>query len=220
MATVTGYTAARIQEIEDQAIVSGSVVSGQLILNRYDGGTVNAGSVQGPQGVQGPPGDVSTSQLNTAISGVNDAISSSGLGLIHYSKAPLTNSASVQKITTPNTWVLINNVTVTFTPVPGRYYKFTGRSSASAEAGYDFVTAIYNQTDNVYLERMAVTTNLPNWAMDMYPVSVIQAPVTWNVSKTFKLSLYSTYPGSGGTRMWTDQEWGRPWLAVEDLGTL
>lgn len=54
MATVTGFTAERMQEIEDNAIVDGDVVAGNLILTRHDGSQINAGSVIGPQGVSGP----------------------------------------------------------------------------------------------------------------------------------------------------------------------
>lgn len=54
MASVTGYTAARMQEIEDQAIVTGAVVGDNLVLTRYDGGTINAGNVRGPIGNTGP----------------------------------------------------------------------------------------------------------------------------------------------------------------------
>jgi hypothetical protein len=37
-------------------IVSAGIVSGQLILGLDDGSIVNAGVVQGPQGLQGPQG--------------------------------------------------------------------------------------------------------------------------------------------------------------------
>ena len=50
MASVTGYTAARMQEIEDSAIVGGAVVGDDLILTRYDTTTINAGNVRGPSG--------------------------------------------------------------------------------------------------------------------------------------------------------------------------
>lgn len=53
MASVTGYTAARMQEIEDQAVVGGSVVGDNLVLTRYNGGTINAGNVRGPIGPTG-----------------------------------------------------------------------------------------------------------------------------------------------------------------------
>lgn len=54
MGTILGYTAERMQAIEDEAITSAVVNgSGHLILTRHDGGTVDAGSVIGPTG---PPG--------------------------------------------------------------------------------------------------------------------------------------------------------------------
>ncbi len=59
MATVTGYTAARMKEIEDAAIIDGAVVLDDLILTRYDAAEINAGNVRGPQGIQGPPGPTS-----------------------------------------------------------------------------------------------------------------------------------------------------------------
>lgn len=60
MATITGYTAERMQAIEDSAIIDGEVVGDDLILTRYDTTTINAGSVRGPTGSPG----VSISDLN------------------------------------------------------------------------------------------------------------------------------------------------------------
>lgn len=46
MATVTGYTAEHMQEIEDATIVSAAIDgSGHLILTKHDGSTVDAGAV-------------------------------------------------------------------------------------------------------------------------------------------------------------------------------
>lgn len=56
MATVTGYTAERMKEIEDAAIVGGAVVGDNLILTRFDEITIDAGVVVGPQGDTGPTG--------------------------------------------------------------------------------------------------------------------------------------------------------------------
>jgi hypothetical protein len=53
MATVTGLTADRMQEIIDSTIVDADVIGGNLILTKDDGSTVNAGSVVGPQGTPG-----------------------------------------------------------------------------------------------------------------------------------------------------------------------
>src|SRR5580765_4986785 len=56
MATITGYTAERMQEIEDESIVGGTVTGGTLYLTRRDGTPINAGSVVGPPGPVGPVG--------------------------------------------------------------------------------------------------------------------------------------------------------------------
>lgn len=61
MATVTGFTAERMQAIEDSAITGGAVgpsgsPAGHLILTRHDGVQIDAGSVIGPTGPVGPAG--------------------------------------------------------------------------------------------------------------------------------------------------------------------
>lgn len=56
MTTVTGFTAERMQEIEDGTVVDGDVVGDNLVLTKRDTTTINAGSVRGPQGYQGPIG--------------------------------------------------------------------------------------------------------------------------------------------------------------------
>lgn len=58
MATVTGFTAARMTQIENETVVDGDVVGDDLILTRRDGVTINAGNVRGPQGIQGLTGQV------------------------------------------------------------------------------------------------------------------------------------------------------------------
>lgn len=65
MATVTGYTAARMKSIEDNAVVDGSVDgSGHLILEKHNGTTIDAGSVIGPIGPTGPTGPVEEAPNN------------------------------------------------------------------------------------------------------------------------------------------------------------
>lgn len=56
MATITGLTADRMQEIIDATIVDVDVISGNLILTKEDGSTINAGSVIGPTGATGATG--------------------------------------------------------------------------------------------------------------------------------------------------------------------
>lgn len=76
MATVTGYTAEKMGDLADDEIISGAVNGpGHLILTQRGGGTIDAGSVLGPQGDQGDTGPsgvrgtsrfMSTTTLNTS----------------------------------------------------------------------------------------------------------------------------------------------------------
>lgn len=74
MATVTVFTAARMEAIEGSSVVSGTVNgSGHLILTKHDGTTLDAGDVTGPTGPQGPIGEVTTAELNAAIAAAHAA---------------------------------------------------------------------------------------------------------------------------------------------------
>ena len=79
MATVTGYTAARMKEIEDAAIVDGVVVGDDLFLTRYDGVQINAGNVRG---AQGPIGSSTDTAVKIVTSGTRPA--SPYVGLFIY----------------------------------------------------------------------------------------------------------------------------------------
>ncbi len=68
MATVTGYTAERMKNIEDSTVTDGEVVGNNLILTTRDGTPIDAGNVRGPQGVKGDTGEVSQAQL-AAVTG-------------------------------------------------------------------------------------------------------------------------------------------------------
>lgn len=76
MATVTGLTAARMIEIEAASVVDGVIVGDDLILTRYDGSTINAGDVRGPQG---PIGSSSDTAVVIATSGTRPAMPYAGL---------------------------------------------------------------------------------------------------------------------------------------------
>lgn len=74
MAIVTGYTAARMKEIEDSAVVNGEVVGDDLFLEPFGFATdpvtypkINAGNVRGPQGDEGPMGEVTEAELTAGL---------------------------------------------------------------------------------------------------------------------------------------------------------
>lgn len=56
MATVTGYTAARMDAMEKATVISGTVTAGNLMLTTKGGTQINAGSVVGPTGATGAQG--------------------------------------------------------------------------------------------------------------------------------------------------------------------
>jgi phage-related tail fiber protein len=67
MATATVFSATRSQAIEDAAIVDGSVVGDNLILERNDGTPIDAGNVRGPQGDTGDTGATGAPGLDAAF---------------------------------------------------------------------------------------------------------------------------------------------------------
>lgn len=57
MATITGFTAERMLEIENGTVVAGSVnENGELVLTRHDGTSFIAGNVKGPPGANSNAG--------------------------------------------------------------------------------------------------------------------------------------------------------------------
>lgn len=67
MATVTGLTATEMNARRNEMIVDGEVVGDNLILERYDGTTIDAGNVRGPQGVPGGGGAVASVNGETGV---------------------------------------------------------------------------------------------------------------------------------------------------------
>lgn len=70
MATITGFTAARMLVIENASIVDGDIVGNDLILKRFDNTTINAGNVRGPTGSPG----VTNLELTTAMTAQTTAM--------------------------------------------------------------------------------------------------------------------------------------------------
>lgn len=107
MATVTGYTAARMLEIENESIVDGSIVGDNLILIRRDLTQIDAGPVVGPQG---PQGDDGPAGADADFGGYVEPISS--LGNV--------SGAVALDFATHNIWKMTptGNITLSFSNLP------------------------------------------------------------------------------------------------------
>jgi hypothetical protein len=120
-----------MQAIEDSAIVDGDVVGDNLILTRYDTSTINAGNVRGPQGDQGPVGEVSDAEMTAAISAAITTLDSSlPQGLITQaiktsSQGPLTSIVDISGLSVTFTAVANRNYLLV---VEGQYHTTTGNA--------------------------------------------------------------------------------------------
>jgi hypothetical protein len=95
MATVTGYTAERMKAIEDASVIDGEIDgSGNLLLTRYDGTTITAGSVVGPAGPPGATGEVSTVAMNAAIAAAVNALKATVYAVVNHGSNATTTRPS------------------------------------------------------------------------------------------------------------------------------
>lgn len=91
MATINGYTAEHMQEIEDNTIVDADLVGNNLVFTKHDASTVNVGSVRGPTGPTGPTGPAGTGLVictsgtrPTPVVGLNIYETNTGKHLVYY----------------------------------------------------------------------------------------------------------------------------------------
>lgn len=101
MATVTGLTAERMQEIIDQQIASGAIdLSGKLIFTRNDGSTFDAGSAKGPKGdpaVYDIPGFPSGSSALYIRLGTMDGVNATGGASMQFFISGIGNYGSANR---------------------------------------------------------------------------------------------------------------------------
>lgn len=122
MAVVTGYNAGHIDTLIDASITEAEYNSGtgKLKLTTRGGDVVLDEVVKGATGAAGPtgpPGDVSTAELNAAIDAVKDIC---GLGLVamdEYSATDIVKSGGDDSFHT------VDNIALTYTFVAGRSYR-------------------------------------------------------------------------------------------------
>lgn len=236
MATVTGYTAERMQEIEDAAITSGAVVGDNLVLTRHDGTPITAGNVRGATGPTGPPGGLGEAPINGTIYGRKDAgwtavpaagipdapsdgtsyarknaawaaITSSGaLGSLGYAR----RTSNQSPIGTAK--VDLTSLTATVTVGTGRLIRVTG-----------YINMIYNtsgQGGNLYIQEGATQLAMAGSyaAGALIPVAImVQAliPSPTAGAHTYKLSLASFNSFGVELRAAADNP---AFILVEDIG--
>lgn len=102
MATVTGYTAERMKEIEDSAIIAGVIVGNDLILTRFDGEQVNAGNVRGPQG---PTGSLSDTSIQIVTSSTRPENPYTGVMIYETDTAQMFRWDGVQWLFSSGVWL-------------------------------------------------------------------------------------------------------------------
>lgn len=186
MATVTCFTAERSQQIEDNAIVSGSVVDGDLILVRHNGVEINAGPVVGPEGDPGPAGDVSTVTLDAAIDGVTDEMDSRGLGVVAHKELTADQSWTAVE----GTWQDVTGGNVTFTPVVGRMYRFDLALTLESYEALTDMHVILDDNTGPELFRLSGFGATANRMVGVSGTRTVTAPVGWDVSKTFRAIVW------------------------------
>src|SRR5688500_8739258 len=103
MAVVTGFTAARMLEIENTTVVDGTISGDNLLLEQRDGTIIDAGNVRGPQGIPGTNG----------TNGTNGAQGPAGPTNILGSVLSLTNNPSPMSASGVISGMVKNNVPVT-----------------------------------------------------------------------------------------------------------
>jgi len=198
MATVTVFTAARMQAIENASVVSGTVTAGNLILTKFNGTTINAGSVIGPTGPTGPTGEVTTAALNAAIN------TAAGTGAITEAKLA-TGSVTTIKIADGNVTEgkLASNAVSTFKILDGNVTEgklasnsvtvnkiadltiTNAKISASAAIALSKLATTGTMTATTFSGSGASLTNIPNSATTATAANTASAIVARDSSSSF-----------------------------------
>ena len=85
MATITGYTAARMKQIEDASIVDAHLDGYDLVLTTFAGIDINVGNVRGEQG---PTGEVTNAELIAALAEFLDQADPVGVPKAWFMETP------------------------------------------------------------------------------------------------------------------------------------
>lgn len=199
MATVTGLTAARMEEIEAQSIVDGSINgSGHLILERFDAVTIDAGSVigpTGPTGATGPTGPTGPAGATGATGATGPAGPTGPTGATKLALAPFETSVSTGVFSTDgDTDMVQNNIPVVNGRTYGLRLSAIGQTASFAnDARWD----IWAYLNGSAFKRMSMWQKFGG-GTDLFPIC---AEIFWNPSVTqstddFKIRLVQVNTGS------------------------
>lgn len=186
MATITGYTAEKMQEIVDGTIKSAEVVGGHLIVTRFDNTTQDLGDIRGPQGETGPEGSVSLAQLNAMRDLLRQEADKVGRGVLKQVQVDDdVNFAGYQE----DVWKDITGMSTTFTPVPGRWYEMHAAAAfRSGENNTNFELAI-TRTGGARITTSSVWAPVANRTVFGSTIRTFEVPSTWTGPQTFKLQV-------------------------------
>jgi hypothetical protein len=182
MATVTGFTAARMLAIENSTIDDAQLSGDNLILIRHDGTQINVGSVRGATGAAGPTGEVSDAELAAAVAASE---TSAGRGIIAYDEVAVEQSMTFQD----NAWATVTNLSVTFTPVVGRYYEFALYSSARVMGTTSPVDFRILRAGTEEVARQGAFCAIAGLTTGVSLNKVVLAPGSWAGSQTFTIGI-------------------------------
>jgi hypothetical protein len=179
MGIATGFTADHMDAIQAACIVSAATPADELILTRFDGGTIDAGNVKGIQGLKGPFG-------NTGPVGPGSSTDAQVAALISSIASQSQTAVDSRKIRTATDWnvekkpgLLYGPTTAGFTPSPG-FGPWVGRVLAQPGSGMAVQIAwrefVVGSTPEMWA-RLWTGTVWSNWNRIFYDTGWISVPL-------------------------------------------
>lgn len=171
MATVTGYTAARMQEIEDGSITSASYdASGHLILNRHDGTQIDVGRTTAATTAQSGIVELATNAETQAGTDATRAITPAGLASMPGYRVQIVSG--IAETATPSAWPYgVSMQSVASTDA------WSLNSSSGTVVTNSIVT---DRTDQTFYSSSGGTSSMKVWTRSYHSTSGGGGWTAWN----------------------------------------